>query len=87
MVHGQREGEVAVALEQVVAVPGAVADVDLRVAQVGDDEGGAAGAERDPRRGLGEELHEANRPCLEARVRVESALHVDDRREQGRIEA
>ncbi len=86
VVRGQGELRVAVAVAQVVEVPRSVADVDLRVAEIGDDEAVAAGAERDPLGRLGEELHEADGACGRLRVRVEAALGVDDGGEQSRVE-
>ena len=52
VVGGEHELRVLVALAQVVEVPGAVADVDLGVAQIVDDEAVAARAESDPLRGV-----------------------------------
>jgi hypothetical protein len=86
VVRGEGKAHVVVVLVQVLEVPGAVADVDVRVAQVGDDELGAARAERDALGRVGQELHEPDRPRLGLGVRVEPALDVDDRGDEGRIE-
>jgi hypothetical protein len=51
--RGQRRALVAVLAQQMVEVPGAVADVDLRVVQVGDDELRAAGVHGDALRSVG----------------------------------
>ena len=69
-----------------VEVPRAVADVDLGVAEIGNDESGAAGAERDALRRVREELHEPDRACAGLRIRIESALDVDDRGEERGVE-
>ena len=55
-------------------------------AEVGDDEPVSPGPERDALRGLGKELHEADRAGSRLRVRVEAALHVDDGGEERRVE-
>src|SRR4029079_346031 len=66
--------------------PRAVADVDLRVVEVGYLELRAAGARGDSLRGLGQELHQPDRPPVRARVRLELALLVDHGGEQRGVE-
>src|SRR5437868_13560126 len=48
VVGRERRALVAVLLDQMTQVPGAVADVDLRIRQVGDVGGGPARVHRDP---------------------------------------
>src|SRR5262245_42064231 len=78
VVRGERGLHVAVAVAQVVEVPRAVADVDLRVLEVGEHEPRPAGASRDPLRRRRQELHQADGPGVRVRIRVEAALDVDD---------
>ena len=87
MIGGEREPQVTVVPPaQVVEVPRAVANVDLRVAEIRDDELRPAGAERDALRRVRQQLHEADGAGLGLHVRIEAALRVDHRREQCRIE-
>src|SRR5438034_1433312 len=86
VVGGEREALVSVLVEEVSQVPGAVADVDLRVVEVADAETGAAGVNGDPLRGRGQELHQPDRTRARARIGPELALLVDDSGEQGRVE-
>src|SRR5919199_333061 len=67
-------------------VPGAVADVDLRLVEGVDAEARAAGADGDPLRRRRLELHQADRARARAGARPELALLVDDRREERRVE-
>ncbi len=84
MIRGERRGHVVVvAVEEVPEVPRAVADVDLGIEQVARDESVPPRPCRDPLRGVGQELHQANGPCLRACGRVELALGVDDGGKQG----
>src|SRR5437762_4079980 len=68
VVGGEREALVAVLVEKVSQVPGAVTDVDLRVVEIADAETGAAGVDGDPLRGRGQELHQPDRARARARV-------------------
>src|SRR5512133_638951 len=76
-----------VAVEEVAEVPGAIADVDLGVRQVGDAEVVAARVLGDALRRVRRELHEADGARAGAGVGVELALGLDHRREQRRVEA
>src|SRR5919202_6432032 len=67
-------------------VPGAVADVDLRLVEVLDLEARAAGADGDPLRRRRLKLHQAERARVRAGARAELALLVDDRGEERRVE-
>src|SRR5206468_7137689 len=73
-------------VEQMAQVPRAVADVQLRLVEVGDLKSSAAGPGGDPERGVGEQLHEPDRSRARARVRMELRFLVDDGGKQGRIE-
>ncbi len=87
VVGGEREPQVAVVVvAQVVEVPGAIAHVDLRIAEIGDDEPRPARAERDALGRLRKQLHQPDRAGGGLDVRVEAALGVDDRREERRVE-
>src|SRR2546423_6076051 len=87
VVRRERGPLVAVLVEQVPQVPGAVAHVELRLVEVVEAEARAAGADRDPLGGRGLELHQPDRARVRARARAELALLVDDRREERRVEA
>src|SRR5687768_5298343 len=53
VIRGERDADVVVAVQQVPEVPRPVADVDLRVEQVGDDEAVSPGSRRDALRRIG----------------------------------
>src|SRR4051812_14225109 len=74
VVGRERGSFVAVLVEQVAQAPRAVADVDLRVVEVGDAEARASGVHGDPLRSRGQELHQADRAGARARVDAELAL-------------
>ena len=86
VVGGESGALVVVLVEQVPQVPGAVADVDLGVVEVGDAELGAPRVDGDPLRGVGKQLHQPDRARARARVRAELALLVDHARQQRRVE-
>ena len=87
VVGREHEPLVAVLVEEVAEVPGAVADVDLRVGQVADVEGRAAGAQRDPlRRRRASAASARSRPSDERASRPELRLLVDHRRDERRVE-
>src|SRR5215210_329112 len=67
-------------------VPGAVADVELRVVEIVQPEARAAGVEGDPFRGGRLELHQADRTRRRASARLKLALLIDDGSEQLRPE-
>src|SRR5436190_19357461 len=67
-------------------VPGAVANVDLGGVEIGDPEPGTAGSLGDPHCRLWQQLHEADRSAVRARLSLELALLVDHRRQQRRVE-
>ena len=87
VVRGERGPLVPVPVLEMAEVPGAVADVDLRVEQIGGRELRAARPHGDPVRGHRRELHQPDRARLRLRTGVELRLLVDHRREQGRIDA
>jgi len=86
VVGGERELLVPVPVEEMAQIPGAVADVDLRVVEIRDAEGLAAGANRDPFGGDRLELHQPDRSGLRLGICAELALGVDHRGEQVWIE-
>src|SRR5581483_6535520 len=61
VVRGEHEPLAAVLAEEVLEVPRAVADVDLRVVEIRRVEPRSAGADRDAARGRRRELHQADR--------------------------
>ena len=86
VVGGERELLVLVLVEQVAQVPGAVADVQLRVDEVALVPAAAAGAVGDPLRGRGQELHQADCAGAGHGIGLELRLLVDHGREQVRLE-
>src|ERR1044071_4359981 len=73
-------------LEEVLEVPGAVANVQLWVREVADAERRAAGADRDAACRRRRELHQPDGTRLRVRRRVELRLLVDHGREERRVE-
>src|SRR5439155_1300228 len=86
VVGGEREPLVVVLHQQMMEVPGAVANVQLRVVQVGEHELRAAGPNRDPLRGGGLQLHEPDRTGARLGIGAELRLLLDHGREECRIE-
>src|SRR5579884_473078 len=86
VVRRQREPFAPVLVKQMSEVPRAVANVDVRVREIGDAEARAARVLRDALRRARRQLHEPDRPCLGASVRVELALGLDHRGEQRGVE-
>src|SRR5262249_15060075 len=86
VVRSKRHLLLSVLVQQVAEIPRAVADVDLGFAEAAAPERRPPRATCDAEGGRRQELHQPDRPRTRARVRVELALLVDDRREQGRVE-
>src|SRR4029079_6523876 len=86
VVRSEREPLVAVLRQQVMEIPGAVAHVQLRVVEIGEDELRSAGADRDALRGRGLELHQADRAGARLRIRAKLRLLVDHGGEERGIE-
>src|SRR4029079_7207247 len=80
MIRGERGELVAIAVEEVAEVPGAVADVDLGRVEVIDDEPVSSRSHCDASGRIGQQLHQAHRAGVGPRAGVEPALGVDDSR-------
>src|SRR5829696_8043869 len=86
-VVGRQGGALVVVLvEQVPQVPGAVADVDLGIVEIGDAEPRAARVDGDALRCVWEQLHQSDRARAGTGARAKLALLVDHARQQRRVE-
>src|SRR5205814_10130179 len=74
VVRGEGRLLVVVLVQQMAQVPRAVADVQLGVVQIRDDELRAAGVHRDSLRRSGQQLHQADRARARLHVGAELAL-------------
>ena len=75
-----------VAIAQVIEEPGAIAHVDVGIAQIRLDEVAATGRAGDELTRLGQDLHQANRARTRADVRIEATLGVDDSGDESGVE-
>src|SRR5262249_3627832 len=86
VVGGERQSLVPVLVDELAEVPGAVADVDVRVVEVRHLEARAAGPVRNRLAGYRLDLHQTHRTDLGERVRAKAALLVDHGGDEGGVQ-